>query len=194
MSKEQTQPGSPSSYSTEEPTLSSVPLAASDEAIMMRPSYTFPGSATAADRATIGKSLQIKGEVIGCESLYIDGKVEGAITLPDSRVTVSRDAQVSANIIAPEVVVFGKVSGNIYASDRVEIRSEGSLTGDVTAHRISIWRGRVLQGRHRYQQVKVGMLPAEIFREDSRKVPIAVSASPTGRPVHAGDCGKLIRI
>jgi cytoskeletal protein CcmA (bactofilin family) len=73
-------------------------LAASQEAITMRPSYTFPGSATAADRATIGKSPQIKGEVIGCESLYIDGKVEGTITLPDSRVTVSRDAQVSANI------------------------------------------------------------------------------------------------
>jgi cytoskeletal protein CcmA (bactofilin family) len=51
-----------------------------------------PGSTIAADRATIGKSLQIKGELIGCESLYIDGKVEGAITLPDSRVTVSRDA------------------------------------------------------------------------------------------------------
>jgi cytoskeletal protein CcmA (bactofilin family) len=92
MSKEQTRPGVPSPYSTEEPTLSSVPSAASHEAITMRLFYTFPGSTIAADRATIGKSLQIKGEVIGCESLYIDGKVEGAITLPDSRVTVSRDA------------------------------------------------------------------------------------------------------
>jgi cytoskeletal protein CcmA (bactofilin family) len=146
MSKEQTQPASPSPNSTEEPTLSSVPLAAGHEAITMRPSVTFPGSATAADRATIGKSLRIKGEVIGCESLYIDGKVEGAITLPDSRVTVSRDAQVSANIIAREVVVFGKVSGNIYASDRVDIRSEGSLTGDVTAQRISIGDGAFFKG------------------------------------------------
>ena len=83
--------------------------------------------------------------------MYIDGKVEGAITLPDSRVTVGRDAQVSANITAREVVVFGKVSGNIYASDRVDIRSEGSLTGDVTTQRISYRGWSLLQGRHRHQ-------------------------------------------
>jgi cytoskeletal protein CcmA (bactofilin family) len=57
-----------------------------------------------------------------------------------------RDAQVSANIIARAVVVLGKVSGNIYASDRVDIRSQGSLTGDVTAHRISIGEGAFFKG------------------------------------------------
>jgi cytoskeletal protein CcmA (bactofilin family) len=78
--------------------------------------------------------------------LYIDGKVEGAITLPDSRVTVSQNAQVSANITAREVVVFGKVSGNINASDRMDIRSEGSVTGDVTAQRITIGDSAFLKG------------------------------------------------
>ena len=141
MSIEHTQPGTLSS--TEKPTLSSVPMASIHEAI---PSNTSPASTRAADPATIGKSLQIKGEVIGSESLYIDGNVEGAINLPDSRVTVSRDAQVSANITAREVVVFGKVSGNIYASDRVDIRSEGSLTGDVTAQRISVGDGAFFKG------------------------------------------------
>jgi cytoskeletal protein CcmA (bactofilin family) len=143
ISKEQTQPGTPSLFSSEEPTLSSVSMAAIHEAT---PSNTSPASPTGADPATIGKSLQIKGEVIGSESLYIDGNVEGAINLPDSRVTVSRDAQVSANITAREVVVLGKVSGNIYASDRVDIRSEGSLTGDVTAQRISIGDGAFFKG------------------------------------------------
>jgi cytoskeletal protein CcmA (bactofilin family) len=146
MSKEQIQPGTPSLSTCEEPTVSSVSLAASPEATTMRPSDTSSGSPTATDRATIGKSLQIKGEVMGAESLYIDGKVEGAITLPDSRVTVSRDAQVSANITAREVVVFGMVSGNIYASDRVDIRSEASLTGDVTAQRITVGDGAFLKG------------------------------------------------
>jgi cytoskeletal protein CcmA (bactofilin family) len=146
MSKEQTQPGPPSLSSTEEPTLSSVPLAASHEATTMGPSYASSGSPTATDRATIGKSLQIKGEVIGSESLYVDGKVEGAITLPGSRVTIGGDAQVSANITAREVVVFGKVRGNIYASDRVDIRSEGSVTGDVTAQRITIGDGAFFKG------------------------------------------------
>ena len=106
----------------------------------------YPAPANGGDPATIGKSLQIKGEVIGSESLYIDGNIEGTINLPDSRVTVSRDALVSANITAREVVVLGKVSGNIYASDRVDIRSEGSLTGDVIAQRISIEDGAFFKG------------------------------------------------
>jgi cytoskeletal protein CcmA (bactofilin family) len=146
MSKEQTQPGTPSLSSSEQPTPSSVPLPAGHEATTLPPSYTSSGSPTIADPATIGRSLQIKGEVIGSESLYIDGKIEGAITLHDSRVTVSRDARVSADIIAREVVIFGKVSGNITASDRVDIRSEGSVTGDVTAQRITIGDGAFFKG------------------------------------------------
>jgi cytoskeletal protein CcmA (bactofilin family) len=98
------------------------------------------------DQATIGKSLVVKGEVTGSESLYIDGKVEGAINLPGNRVTVGRNGQVSANISAREVVVLGKVKGNINASDRVDIRSEGALTGDVVAQRISIEDGAFFKG------------------------------------------------
>ena len=109
-------------------------------------SNTSPASPAASDPATIGKSLQIKGEVIGSESLYIDGNVEGAIRLPESRVTISRDALVSADITAREVIVFGKVIGNIKASDRVDIRSEGSLIGNVVTGRITIGDGAFLRG------------------------------------------------
>ena len=98
------------------------------------------------EQATIGKSLVIKGEVTGSESLYIDGKVEGSIQLPGNRVTVGRNGQVSANINAREVVVLGKVRGNLNASDRVDIRNEGSLTGDVVAQRISIEDGAFFKG------------------------------------------------
>jgi len=132
---EQTRPGTPSLSCSEEPTLSSVSTAAIHEP---NASNNYSAAVSSADPATIGKSLQIKGEVIGSESLYIDGNIEGAINLPGSRVTVSRDALVAANITAREVVVLGKVSGNIYASDRVDIRSEGSLTGDVTARRMKV--------------------------------------------------------
>jgi cytoskeletal protein CcmA (bactofilin family) len=99
-----------------------------------------------ADQATIGKSLIIKGEVTGSESLYIDGKVEGSINLPGNRVTVGRNGQVTANISAREIVVLGKVKGNVSASDRVDIRSEGSLSGDVVAQRISIEDGAFFKG------------------------------------------------
>jgi cytoskeletal protein CcmA (bactofilin family) len=107
-----------------------------------------PGAAASAtgEQATIGKSLVVKGELTGSESLYVDGKVEGAINLPGNRVTVGRNGQVAANIMAREIVVLGKVRGNCQASDRVDIRSEGSLTGDVVAARISIEDGAFFKG------------------------------------------------
>jgi cytoskeletal protein CcmA (bactofilin family) len=99
-----------------------------------------------AEQATIGKSLVIKGEVTGSESLYIVGRVEGSINLAGNRVTVGRNGVVAANINAREIVVLGKVRGNLVASDRVDIRSEGSLTGDVVAQRISIEDGAFFKG------------------------------------------------
>jgi len=105
-----------------------------------------PVSTTTADQATIGKSLVIKGEVTGSESLYIDGRVEGSINLAGNRVTVGRNGVVAANINAREIVVLGKVRGNLTASDRVDIRSDGSLTGDVVAARISIEDGAFFKG------------------------------------------------
>lgn len=98
------------------------------------------------DQATIGKSLVIKGEVTGSESLYIDGRVEGAINLPGNRVTIGRNGQVQANVNAKEIVILGKVKGNLTASDRVDIRNEGSLAGDVVCQRISIEDGAYFKG------------------------------------------------
>jgi cytoskeletal protein CcmA (bactofilin family) len=121
----------------------------------------------------------VKGEVTGSESLYIDGKVEGAINLPGNRVTVGRNGQVSANISAREVVVLGKVRGNINASDRVDIRSEGSLTGDVIAQRISIEDGAFFKGGidiRKPGQGKEGVPAASISNADSQKAAVAVQA------------------
>jgi cytoskeletal protein CcmA (bactofilin family) len=103
-------------------------------------------TATAGDQATIGKGLFVKGEITGSESLFIDGKVEGSINLPGNRVTVGRNGQVAASIGAREIVVLGKVRGNVSASDRVDIRAEGALTGDVSAARISIEDGAYFKG------------------------------------------------
>ena len=118
------------------------PSAVSEPAPASRP----VAAASSADQATIGKSLVIKGEVTGSESLYIDGRVEGSINLSGNRVTVGRNGVVAANINAREIVVLGKVRGNLTASDRVDIRSDGSLTGDVVAARISIEDGAFFKG------------------------------------------------
>lgn len=131
-------PGEPERPAT--PVQSSTP-SASEPAPVSRPVST-----STTDQATIGKSLVIKGEVTGSESLYIDGRVEGSINLAGNRVTVGRNGIVAANINAREIVVLGKVRGNLTASDRVDIRSDGSLTGDVVAARISIEDGAYFKG------------------------------------------------
>ena len=98
------------------------------------------------DQATIGRTLVIKGEISGSEALYIDGRIEGKITMPESRVTIGRNGKVDASIQAREVVVMGKVNGNIECSDRVDIRSEGSVAGDISTVRISVEDGAALKG------------------------------------------------
>src|SRR6201981_729211 len=145
MWKPTNQPTSPSRPS--EPERPAMP--ASSVPSMSEPTAaprTAATTTTTADQATIGKSLVIKGEVTGSESLYIDGRVEGSINLSGNRVTVGRNGVVAANINAREIVVLGKVRGNLTASDRVDIRSDGSLTGDVIAARISIEDGAFFKG------------------------------------------------
>src|SRR3954465_6252497 len=134
-------PGEPERPGMPTPTTSTV----SEPVATPRPVATTTATTTA-DQATIGKSLVIKGEVTGSESLYIDGRVEGSINLAGNRVTVGRNGVVNANINAREIVVLGKVRGNLQASDRVDIRTEGSLTGDVVAQRISIEDGAFFKG------------------------------------------------
>jgi cytoskeletal protein CcmA (bactofilin family) len=145
ISEEQNQPVPPSPSPTMEPTHPSGSMAASPEAITMRPTSTSASPATAA-QATIDKSLEVNGDVIGSESLYIDGKVKGTINLPGSRVTIGRNGHVSGNISAREVVVLGEVRGDISTSERVDLRSEGSLTGDVIAQHITIGDGAFFKG------------------------------------------------
>jgi cytoskeletal protein CcmA (bactofilin family) len=106
-----------------------------------------PSAATARGVSCLGASLEIKGKISGEEDLQIDGKVEGAIALQGQRLTVGRTGQLSSEVHAREVVVYGKVQGNVRASDRVEIKKDGSVTGDITTSRISIEDGAYFKGR-----------------------------------------------
>ena len=156
------QPGSGTGSQNPEPARPATPPTPSFDA-GQRPAPAPVANPATGEQATIGKSLVIKGEVTGSESLYIDGKVEGSINLSGNRVTVGRNGQVAANITAREIVVLGKVRGNVTASDRVDIRSEGSLTGDVAAARISIEDGAYFKGgidiRKPGEGVKGGPVP-----------------------------------
>jgi cytoskeletal protein CcmA (bactofilin family) len=87
------------------------------------------------DQTHIARTVVIKGQVSGSESLFVDGRIEGTISFPDHRVTIGRNGNVAANITAKELVIMGKVQGNVDCADRLDIRSEGMLSGDVITHR-----------------------------------------------------------
>jgi len=101
-----------------------------------------------ADRSTarLGSSLHVKGEISGNEDLLIDGTVEGLIQLDERKLTVGATAKVTADIIAREVVVYGNVKGNLRAKDRIEIKKDGSVNGDLTTARIMIEDGAYFKG------------------------------------------------
>ena len=175
ISEEQNQPVPPSPSPTMEPTHPSGSMAASREATTMQPTPTSASPATAV-QATIDKSMEVNGDVIGSESLYIDGKVKGTINLPGSRVTIGRNGRVSGNISAREVVVLGEVRGDINASERVDLRSEGSLTGDVIAQHIIIGDGAFFKGIVDIQKLGQGNDGMAAARNFERRVAKSVSA------------------
>jgi cytoskeletal protein CcmA (bactofilin family) len=106
-----------------------------------------PGTPGARNLACIGASLEIKGRISAEEDLQIDGKVEGPVSVRGHRLTVGRSGQLNAEVSARELVVFGKVSGNVNATDRVEIKKDGAVVGDIQTARISIEDGAIFKGR-----------------------------------------------
>ena len=97
--------------------------------------------------ATIGKSVQIHGEVKGSEDLIVDGTIEGTITLSESRLTIGPNAHVKANVAARDVILLGVLVGDISATGRVELRAGANLTGNIRAGRLSIEENASLSGK-----------------------------------------------
>jgi cytoskeletal protein CcmA (bactofilin family) len=105
-----------------------------------------PASSSAAgmaDRnaARLGPGLRVKGEITGNDDLVVEGSVEGLIQLDERKLTIGANAKVTADLIAREVVVYGSVKGNLRARDRIEIRKDGSVVGDLVTSRIMIEDG-----------------------------------------------------
>jgi cytoskeletal protein CcmA (bactofilin family) len=95
----------------------------------------------------IGRSVTIHGEVSGKEDLFMDGVVEGTISLPESRLTVGPNARVLADVDARDVVIYGLVEGNIRATGRIELRESGVMKGDIVAGRLSIEENASIKGK-----------------------------------------------
>lgn len=108
----------------------------------MRPGVPAPVGSS----ARLGASLRVKGEISGNEDLHIDGTVEGLVQLDDRKLTVGMAAKVTADVIAREIVVYGSVKGNLRARDKIEIKKDGSVVGDLTTARIMIEDGAYFKG------------------------------------------------
>jgi cytoskeletal protein CcmA (bactofilin family) len=100
----------------------------------------------ARDVVNIGKSVVIKGELNGSEDLTVEGHVEGRIELKDHVLTIGPHGKIKAEIFAKAVIVHGEVAGNIMASEKVDIRDNGSVDGDIIAPRVAIAEGAHFRG------------------------------------------------
>jgi len=97
--------------------------------------------------ARIGKTVIIRGEIKGSEDLMIDGRVEGTVHLSDNRLTIGSSAIVTADVSAKDVLVLGRVQGNVVASGRVELRAGCVVEGDVHAVRLAIEDNAIFRGK-----------------------------------------------
>ena len=102
----------------------------------------------------IGANLEIKGTVLGDEDLQIDGKVEGSVELRGQRLTVGRTGKLNSEVHIRELIVYGNLTGNVHASDRVEIKKDGSVTGDIITARISVEDGAYFKGHIEIERTK----------------------------------------
>jgi cytoskeletal protein CcmA (bactofilin family) len=127
----------------------------------------------------IGKSVVIKGELSGSEDLIIEGQVDGKIELRENVLTIGPNGKIKAQIFAKAVIVQGEVTGNVSATEKVDIRDNGSLDGDIASPRVAIAEGAHFRGSIDMQRIggKPDSKPAE--KSVDRAEPKAVTTAPT---------------
>lgn len=97
--------------------------------------------------ARIGKTIVISGEIKGSEDLVVDGRVEGTVNLVESRLTIGPSANVAADLSAKDVLILGRVTGNVVASGRVELRAGCTVDGDIRALRLAVEDNAIFRGK-----------------------------------------------
>lgn len=181
----------------EEPTPTPAPAPRSSEPTPARPvarpstpTVSSAGPSTNRGSASIGRSLRIKGTIAGTEDLYIDGQVEGTIRLENNSLTIGPNGDVDADVFAREIVIEGKVKGNVNAGDRIDVRKTGALNGDLSAARIVIEDGAVFRGSVDIVKLEPAPAPkAAVPTPPAAKPPVA-EKSPEANAVTVGKPAK----
>ena len=138
---------------------------------------TPPASSSGA--ATIGKAVMVKGQIYSREDLIIDGEVEGSVELQEHKLTVGPNGKVQAGIKAREIVVLGSIHGNVDASDKIDIRKDAKLVGDIKAARIVIEDGAYFKG-------SIDIVKPEISKQPAPKQQPQQNAAPQPATAAAG--------
>jgi len=118
--------------------------------------------------ANIGKSISIKGDVVGDEDTVIEGRVEGRIELKNHHLTVGPNGDVAGEIGAKQVTIVGRVTGNITAAERVEICDSGRLDGDIVSPRLLVQEGAQLNGNVSMKAPGLGSQPSNKKPDERR--------------------------
>jgi cytoskeletal protein CcmA (bactofilin family) len=114
--------------------------------------------------ANIGKSISIKGDVLGEEDTVIEGRVEGRIELKNHHLTIGANGDVQGEVSAKQVTIVGRVSGNVVATERIELRDSGRLEGDLSTPRLLVQEGSQMNG-------KISMKPTSGASAPPKSVP-----------------------
>ena len=168
MWNKETQPEVPGTSASKDMKIPGTPVNA--------PAGIRPGSPVSRTLALVGASIVIKGEISSEEDLQIDGKVEGPISLRGHRLTVGRTAQLNSEISAREVIVYGNASGNLRARDRVEIKKDGRVIGDIATSRISIEDGAYFKGHIEIEQVQSPLPAGRETQKETQEAQVPVGA------------------
>ena len=136
------------------------PLAGKSETTQRDLGDAAPRARGGENLANIGKSITIKGDLTGNEDLVIDGNIEGRIDLPNNQLTIGPEGKIKADIHAKSAVVVGHVSGNVSATERIEVQASGIVDGDVRAPSLVVQEGAVLNGAVEMSEAK-RQAPAE---------------------------------
>jgi cytoskeletal protein CcmA (bactofilin family) len=135
----------------------------------------------------IGKSVVIKGELNGSEDLTIEGQVEGKIELRQNVLTIGPNGRIKAQVFAKAVIILGEVVGNVSATEKVDIRDNGSVDGDIASPRVAIAEGAHFRGSIDMQ--KAGAKSDKADKSDAKPAastpPATAAASPSGSPAPA---------
>lgn len=181
------EPAGPLNTNTIRPAQSAPPVEAKKEATTLSSMSSMPAGrmepeSSRGGSATIGKAVKINGQIYSREDLYVDGDVEGTIELMDHKLTIGPNGKVHAGVKAREVVALGVIQGNVEASDRIEIRKDAKLVGDIKTARIIIEDGAYFKG-----SIDIVKSEPKVAPSQPRPQPATAPAAPAAAVASAAD-------